>query len=369
MSDVNRKKDIMNLKSFFVFLALYWILPSSATCPDSINHNLQDYQYLTQFTEANLATFPYINEMYGKEYRKHKKAIRKHLLKGQDIETATCDYVFWFFSQFDTHFIVDRHKFWQEYDRKVHTQYKEKMEYDPQPLACRVDSDTYLVRIPSCAGQNPTFAWVDSVAQAFKKINCPYLILDIRGNTGGNDAIWEPFFEILADHKPTKSWKVLFRCSPANIGVLMKQGDITLAEKAKISKSQFIPLNEEENDEEITFLPSKLIKVAILVDNRTASSGETLVRFTKDYCNRGKIYGQDNTSGANLSGNVTPFQLPHSGITCYYPTSVDEDFALQIKNRKPGIRPDVKIPIPLPDTLKDNVDTWVVWVARHLKTN
>jgi len=65
----------MNLKSFFVFLALYWILPSSATCPDSINHNLQDYQYLTQFTEANLATFPYINEMYGKEYRKHKKAV------------------------------------------------------------------------------------------------------------------------------------------------------------------------------------------------------------------------------------------------------------------------------------------------------
>ena len=115
----------MNLKLFFVFLSLSWTLTSSATHPDSINNNLQDYQYLTQFTETNLATFPYINKMYGKEYRKHKKTIRKHLLKGQDIETATCDYVFWFFSQFDTHFIVDRHKFWQEYDRKIHTNYKD----------------------------------------------------------------------------------------------------------------------------------------------------------------------------------------------------------------------------------------------------
>ena len=359
----------MNLKLFFVFLSLSWTLTSSATRPDSINKNLQDYQYLTQFTETNLATFPYINKMYGKEYRKHKKTIRKHLLKGQDIETATCDYVFWFFSQFDTHFIVDRHKFWQEYDRKVHTKYKEKMEYNPQPLACMVDSDTYLVRVPSCGGQNPTFAWVDSVAQVFKMRNCPYLILDIRGNTGGNDAIWEPFFEVLADHKPDKAWKVLFRSSPANRDVLMKQGNMNLAEKAKKSKSQFVPLTEEDDDEEMTFLSSKLTKVAILVDSKTASSGETLVRFTKDYCNRGKIYGQDNTSGANLSGNVTPFKLPHSGITCYYPLCVDEDFALQIKNKELGIKPDVKILIPLPTALKDNVDTWVIWVSKHIKTN
>ena len=359
----------MNLKLFFVFLSLSWTLTSSATRPDSINNNLQDYQYLTQFTEANLATFPYIYKMYGKEYRKHKKTVIKNLLKGQDIETATCDYVFWFFSQFDTHFIVDRHKFWQEYDRKVHTKYKEKMEYNPQPLACMVDSDTYLVRVPSCSGQNPTFAWVDSVAQVFKKKNYPYLILDIRGNTGGNDAIWEPFFEILADHKPTKSWKVLFRSSPANIDVLMKQGNINLAEKAKKSKSQFMPLTEEDDDEDMTFLSSNLTKVAILVDGKTASSGETLARFTKDYCNRGKIYGQDNTNGANLSGNVTPFKLPHSGITCYYPLCVDEDFALQIKTKELGIKPDIKIPIPLPTTLKDNVDTWVIWVSQHIKTN
>lgn len=359
----------MNIKLFLAILSLCWSLSSFAIRPDSIKHNLKDFQYLTQFTEANLATYPYIKNIYGNEYSKLKKTIREHLIKGQDIETATCDYVFWFFSQFDTHFIVDRHRFWQEYDRRIHPAYSEKMEYGPQPLACMVDSDTYLVRIPSCSGQNPSFAWVDSVAQAFKRINCPYLILDIRGNTGGNDAIWEPFFEILADHKPNKPWNVLFRNSPMNVNVLIKQGNMSIAEKARKSESLFVPLSGENNDEDMTFLTSNLTKVAILVDSRTASSGETLARFTKDYCNRGKIYGQDNTSGANLSGNVTPFKLPYSGITCYYPMCVDADFALQIKAKELGIKPDVRIPIPLPRSLKDNIDTWVVWVTRHLKTN
>ena len=359
----------MNLRQLCISFALYWTSTSFAIHPDSINHHLKDYQYLTRFTEANLATYPYIHKMYGKEYAKLKKSIKRHLLKGQDIETATCDYVFWFFSQFDTHFIVDRHRFWQEYDRRIHPRYNEKMEYDPQPLACMLDTDTYLVRIPSCSGQNPTYAWVDSVAQAYKRTNCPYLILDIRGNSGGNDAIWEPFLEILADHQPKKPWRVLFRNTPMNREVLMKQGDTNIVEKARQSKAQFVPLSEENNNEEMPFIASHLKKAAILVDSRTASSGETLARFVKDYCHRGKIYGQDPTSGANLSGNIAPFQLPHSGITCYYPVCVDEDFALQIKTKEIGIKPDIKIPLPLPASLKDHIDTWVVWVAKSLKSD
>lgn len=31
--------------------------------------------------------------------------------------------------------------------------------------------------------------------------------------------------------------------------------------------------------------------------------------------------------------------------------------------------PDVRIPLPLPDSLTTNVDTWVRWAADELKTN
>lgn len=33
-----------------------------------------------------------------------------------------------------------------------------------------------------------------------------------------------------------------------------------------------------------------------------------------------------------------------------------------------GIAPDVRIPLPLPEELTDNVDTWVCWVADDLKS-
>ena len=33
-----------------------------------------------------------------------------------------------------------------------------------------------------------------------------------------------------------------------------------------------------------------------------------------------------------------------------------------------GIAPDVRIPLPLPEVLTDNVDTWTLWVAEDMKT-
>ena len=33
-----------------------------------------------------------------------------------------------------------------------------------------------------------------------------------------------------------------------------------------------------------------------------------------------------------------------------------------------GIAPDVRIPLPLPEVLTDNVDAWTLWVAEDMKT-
>ena len=32
-----------------------------------------------------------------------------------------------------------------------------------------------------------------------------------------------------------------------------------------------------------------------------------------------------------------------------------------------GIAPDVRIPLPLPARLTDNIDEWVIWVAEQLE--
>jgi len=33
-----------------------------------------------------------------------------------------------------------------------------------------------------------------------------------------------------------------------------------------------------------------------------------------------------------------------------------------------GIAPDVRIPLPLPARLTDNIDEWVIWVAQQLES-
>lgn len=359
----------MKQRFFLSILTICWSLSVLAARPDSISRNIEDYNYLTQFTENNLATFPFVNSQYGKEYARMKRSIRRRLLKGQDMESATCDYVYWFFSQFDTHFIVASHRFWNEYDPKVHTPYSKKMDYAPKAIACKVDSITFLVRIPSCSGSNPTFAWVASVAHAFRESQCPHLIIDVRGNTGGSDAIWVPFFEILADSIPDRPWRVLFRNTKENVSVIGNRGMDELASRAVKSDADFIPLSNDEDDETSFEENGFITKVAVIVDSRTASSAETIVRFVKDYCHRGQIFGNENTSGANLTGNVAPFQLPHSGITCYYPVCVDETFAEHVKTRQLGIKPDVRIPLPLPASLTDQIDSWVEWVADYFNGN
>lgn len=78
--------------------------------------------------------------------------------------------------------------------------YNELMEvYNPQPVAVKVTSKTFLVRFPSCYG-DINMEWIDGSINAFYESGCENLILDIRGNSGGSDIYWNPYWSLLADH-------------------------------------------------------------------------------------------------------------------------------------------------------------------------
>ncbi|MDD4533830.1 MAG: S41 family peptidase [Prevotella sp.] len=356
------------IKRYLIFsITLFLSLMAHAAVPDSIKQNLADYDYLTNYTETNLATYPYIVRKRAKEYKVMRRKIRNSVKNGESILDATCDYVFWLFSHFDTHFYVDNHHFWSDYDIKIHPRYKDLIEYDPLPLAQAVDSVTFLIRVPSCDGRNPTFAWTDSAVVKFVESHCYNLIIDVRGNTGGSDMIWQPFFPLLIDHLPRQQSKILFRNTPQNRKNIEFRGMDSLIDKAKHSKQQFIPLEENEEDEKIPPL-SSIKNVAVIIDSRTASSVETIVRLVKDYCNRGEVYGRDNTNGAYLSGNIAKFSLPNSGISCYYPTCIDDRFTSYISQKGIGIEPDIRINLPLPMSLRDNIDSWTLWVTQQLES-
>ena len=47
--------------------------------------------------------------------------------------------------------------------------------------------------------------------------------------------------------------------------------------------------------------------------------------------------------------------------------TVESTFEKWCKKKTPGYAPDITIPLPYPEQLTDNIDSWVLWVAKDLK--
>ena len=81
---------------------------------------------------------------------------------------------------------------------------------------------------------------------------------------------------------------------------------------------------------------------------------------------RTTIYGRENTYGCLDISNFRSVNLPYSTITITIPTTVSH----RLPDRgidKEGISPDVRLDLPYPTELTDNIDEWVLWIAQDLK--
>lgn len=344
---------------------------------DSITNNLQDFAYLTAYTEANYAAFPAIMKGgFGAQYSQMKDSLKCDIETGKmGIKQATYEYAYWFNSQFDAHYYVDDHLFWRVYKRKDTPDYAHLMEYAPQTLSTRINKHTYLIRIPSCAGKNPTNEWVANAVSEFMGSKCENLIIDIRGNSGGSDEIWAPLISLLIDHKALAPEAYWFRNTYAN-RTNNSMRDWLKTQVADFDKStkSFLLMGADEDDDDTDEIPphDTNIHIAFIIDRRTASSAETILRIARNFTDRERyaIYGKENSAGAAETGNLVPFHLPHSRIQVYYPISLSSSFlsGAEQHNGASGIRPDVKIDLPYPAKLTDNIDSWTQYVAKQMQT-
>jgi len=343
--------------------------------PDSIRRNLEDYDYLVSFVEENYAPFSAIMEKgYEQEYRAMRKQIRQQVINGEaGIEKAAIDYVFWFFSQFDKHISVHTEAFSKAAIALFPKDTEIIKKYAPKAVSCKVDSCTWLIRVPSC---EPNFEeWTKDAFQQFVESDCKNLIIDLRGNGGGADGVWKNYNAALYDH-PNKPYICWLRNTPENLysweNILEMDPTskskyvLKFMKRCKSSKKNFEKWVAWDSD--VGLQPTTRIhRAAVLVDWMTASAAESLVGFVKKYSDRAKVYGVGNTSGANQTG-ITGFRtLPNSKIEFYYATTVDSDFYDNDFSGTPGIAPDIIIPLPYATTLTDNIDEWVLWVAEDLK--
>ena len=113
-------------------------------------------------------------------------------------------------------------------------------------------------------------------------------------------------------------------------------------------------------------IDKSVVKAALIIDNHVASSGESIVRLVKSCSARTTVYGKDNTIGALDFANLSSIVLPHCQLSLHVPMS--RTIGLPENSiDKNGIAPDVRIDLPLPARLTDNIDEWVIWVAEQLE--
>lgn len=187
--------------------------------PDSIMKAYESYSFLVEQNEKNNAIFPILMKAgFQQEYTSLKDSLMKRMMQGEiSAKEAVSHYVYWFYKNFDRHTNIGTSKFWQMADADKAAYSNSIKEYSPKPMACKIDEETYFVRIPSCMGDYPTEEWVDEKVKEYKQSGCKYLIIDVRGNGGGSDGVGYEFYSMLGDCGGKRDVEYLYRNSFDNL--------------------------------------------------------------------------------------------------------------------------------------------------------
>ncbi len=333
----------------------------------TVEQHLEDYDFAVKYIEDNYSGFSFwVVDSTRADYEATKASLRSEVERderpGWD---AIAAYTGWFndlhlylgvyYGGLNPHF----------YHKRKMTSYASQMEeYAPKATAQKVTDKTFLIRFPSCSG-NPDAKWIKQSIKQFKKSHCPNIIIDIRGNTGGSDVFFSPYFDILYDHEAILP-RHEFRNTPTNLKYIKGKGSFPIVLKlaSENPTAEFISLGyglikKKKIDKSVR-------KAALIIDNNVASSGESMVINVKACSNRTTVYGRDNTVGALDFANLSNIELPNSALSLHVPMS--RSMALpETSVDKNGIAPDVCIDLPLPARLTDNIDEWTIWVAEQLE--
>ena len=335
----------------------------------AISLGLKDYEGAVYEVENNYAEINTKTSTPARleEYLKLKEKLHKDILNGREGADAVGELYGWF-GDYHLRTALAEHGKYRKTRKEYVSTTKGMREYNPQAIALKVDNETFLIRFPSCEG-DPSLEWVNESIEAYKKSQCKYLIIDIRGNGGGQDTYYMPYLKLLYDRE-SMSKGVEIRNSKDNISYVKTQMERLpwlqeVVSNAENSNEDFIPLVEDHiiKYDTINSLP---IKAAIIIDSNVASSGEQMILDIKGCSSRTIVYGKGNTLGCLDYSNTRRADMRGCGITTYVPMTrssrlpdngIDET----------GIAPDVRISLPLPKKLTNNIDDWVLWVAKELK--
>ena len=202
---------------------------------------------------------------------------------------------------------------------------------------------------------------------------CENLVVDIRGNEGGSDSAYEPLLRLLYDREGVED-AMEYRVSDLAIAHVREFAGDTERGREKIARmertrpGEFLAEGSKTYRIRYESVAPRPRRAALLIDGSVASSGEQLVLEVRACSGRTTVYGQDNTLGCLDFSNCEILYFPQDTIRwMMLPTTRSCRVVAGRGIDRDGIAPDVRITLPLPDSLAANVDEWVKWVAEDLK--
>ena len=214
------------------------------------------------------------------------------------------------------------------------------------PVIKKLDDKNTLFSIPSFLADYTKFIKVitDNIDLLSNTTN---LIIDIRGNIGGN-AIYFSFIDAYATHnlKGSQGLVLASKSTQEYFERLAKNSPETyqpIVESIQNNIGNIID-GPKYPDKQFPHFESKIENVAILTDNGTMSAAESFILHSKGASNKVKTFGS--TTGGVIdytSVNVLRLESGNQNIFFRYPTSTYHKNIPANGYNKTGIIPDIQI--------------------------
>ncbi|MEM6378474.1 MAG: S41 family peptidase [Bacteroidota bacterium] len=203
----------------------------------------------------------------------------------------------------------------------------------------QLDSQTACIKINAFYGyaQKEYEAFLKETFQKIKANSTTRLVIDLRGNGGGDDRLCSMLLHYLTDkpyrfyggqhRKVSKQYNQYFRYA-SNNGWLLRQvpygPGVALFFSRHPTESKTFSSPKVGKEIKLQKVKDNSLRFQgtcyFIIDNGTYSSAVSLANAVEDY-NLGTLVGQPSGSIPNEHGEIMNFKLPNSGLMIYLPSA------------------------------------------------
>ena len=186
------------------------------------------------------------------------------------------------------------------------------------------------------------------------------LLIDLRGNPGGDNSFSDPMIAWFADRPLRFTHRFMLKASAATkahyerlraSGVKQEGviGELMRAQASHANGERYLfPIAMVEPRPQPRFAG----RVFVLHDRNSYSNAAFVAALIQDY-QFGKLLGEETADLVTTYGSTVPFKLKHTGFNVSFPKSLITRLNGDLRPR--GVAPDINIPRPLPGVSRDVV--------------